>query len=194
MNNQSELYTLLHHLKSCPSEYQDIHDDKDKSRPASKALIADVYRRVHGKFDVRAVDLPLIPDLTFLNENHLISIQIGCWLFSHERFLKQPRLLTDIQNFLFHSLSELAPHVKYKQWIDDEDRAEEFVRLALKDCDILPDRESKTEAADRFDSLSTIKRQKVLEESNAAIQRMKEIRQRMEEQKAREAANVYGKE
>ena len=195
MNNQSELYTLLHHLKGCPSEFLDLHVSKSVATPAIDALILDLYRQVFGDFAATDDKFPDIKAwLVNTNENRMISLQIGCWFFSHERFKNKPVLLTGINHFLLHALPELCAYVNYKQWIEDDDRAEEFVRLSLNACNILLDKETSAEAADRFDSLSTIKRQKVLAESNAAIQRMKEIRQRMEEQKAREAANVYGKE
>lgn len=195
MNKQSELYALLHHLKACPHEFLDLHISKEYKQPAIDALMLDIYRQVLGNFSAPNAQLPDVKSwLVNANENIMISTQIGCWFLSHERFKNKPNLLEGMNRFLLNEIPSLCSYVNYKQWIDDDDRAEEFIRLMLNTCNIRIDNESAAESADRFDSLSTIKRQKVLAESAEAINRMKEIRRQMEEQKAREAANVYGKE
>ena len=178
-----DITALLFHLKNCPNDF--FKDDVN-----TNALLQDVYRNVDG--NKQAVDLPDLRVSTKFDKKQLISMQIGCWFFSHAAFNSNKQLLQGIEQFLFAELAKLVPYVD--EWIHDEDRSEEFVRLALASCNLIPKGESEAEAADRLDALSTLKRRNVLQESSAAMARIKEIRQKMAEAKAREAANVYGRE
>ncbi|MFZ6008784.1 MAG: hypothetical protein ACOYXT_00435, partial [Bacteroidota bacterium] len=133
-------------------------------------------------------------DVRYYKENESLSIQIGIWFFHHPLFVNNRKLPDPIKEFLLIRLPVLSKYVDHKQWLDDEDRTEEFIREALQSCKILIDDETPAEAHDRLEALSTLKRQKVITETNESLERMKKIRQKMAEQKAREAANVYGRE
>ncbi len=189
-----ELYPLLYHLKACPETFLQRSALWPGGILHTDALLADVYRKMHGDFRATRADLPTIPDLKPLEENHLLSIGIACWFFSHPSYAGQPALLPGVHHFLFAELPSVCRHVKPQSWLEDEDRAEEFVRLALRSCALLPAGETAPEAADRLDSLSTLKRLAVLRETNQLMERARAIRQKMAEEKAREAANVYGRE
>lgn len=195
MKDKKDLYTLLHHLRNCPPEFPQLTNELGLMN-YTVALIYDVYRGIYGDFTVPHDKLPSLNDFSwrYYGENECRSIQIGTWFFTYPLFQNQPSLAEGIKTFLLNKLPALSVFVNYQQWLDDEDRAEEFVREALQCCDILIDGETLEEAQDRLDALSTLKRQKVLKETNESMERMKAIRQKMAEQKAREAANVYGRE
>jgi hypothetical protein len=189
-----DIPALLFHLKNCPDDFFKRSVLVKRGDVDTNALLLDMYRKVSGSFTVRDSDLPR-QRATAESENHLIIVQIGCWFFSHSSFAGESDILTGIEGFLVEVLPQLVPYIKsYSEWIHEEDRAEEFIRLALASCELLPKGEGEAEAADRLDALSTLKRRNVLQESNAALQRIKELRQKMAEEKAREAANVYGRE
>jgi hypothetical protein len=190
----TDMSTLLFHLKSCPGDFLKTSSINKGGIVNTNALLQDVYRKIFGDVTVEDKFLPYMKPDDRLDTNHIMAIQIGCWLFSHSSFLRDNSKLLGIQRFLFGELSEVAPYVKYTEWVSDEDRTEEFIRLALKSCELLLKGETVEEAADRLDALSTLKRRNVLQESNAAMQRIKELRQKMADAKAREAANVYGRE
>lgn len=183
----ADITALLFHLKNCPADFL-------KATVNTNALLMDVYRNVFGSKAAPDTQLPQLRANEDFDKNHLLSIQIGCWLFSHASFAGGKNVLQGMESFLFGVLAGLMPYVDHKDWIHDEDRSEEFIRLALASCNLMPGGESEAEAVDRLDALSTLKRRNVLQESNAAMQRIKEIRQKMAEAKAREAANVYGRE
>jgi hypothetical protein len=189
----ADIPTLLFHLKSCPDDFLKssvIHGGIINTH----ALLKDTYRKIFGDITVGDENIPFLKLDDRITSNHLLSIHIGCWLFSHSSFLNDKTILRGVEVFLFADLFKVEPYVNSLDWIRDEDRAEEFIRLALKSCSLLPKGEKEEEASDRFDALSTLKRRVVLQESNAAMQRIKELRQKMAEAKAREAANVYGRE
>ncbi|RAW00364.1 hypothetical protein [Pseudochryseolinea flava] len=190
MKKQKELFALLHHLKNCPSDFLDVKENLSKM--ITKALIADLFRKLFNDFEDDK-DLKALLSQLNVSENEYRAIRVATWFFDQPLF-HDNNLQDGITSFLFERLPLLSKHVKAETWLDDEDRTEEFVREALRSCHVLIDGESEDEAQDRLDALSTIKRLKILEETNAPLLRMKAIRQAMAEKKAREAANVYGRE
>lgn len=189
-----EVYSLVNHLKKCPEEYLQKVNAKPGDMSLTEILIRDTFRNLYGSYNVSDAALPPVISLEGLDDNYMQSVHIACWLFSFEMF-KGKRILTDkFSLFLFQDLSEVSAFVPYRQWLEDEDRTEELVRIALKRCKLIPDGETKEEANERLDALDTIKRNQVLKKSNKAFERIIEIRRKMEEAKAREAANVYGRE
>ncbi len=191
-----ELYPLLFHLRQCPEIFLCNVDGEAENHPQSYILLKDVYRKVYGSFNVEEQLLPPLHSAWRhqFNDKQLITFQIACWFFSHPFFNSKPSLLPSINAFLFEDLVQLSPLVSPRAWIEDEDRAEEFIRLALKRCHIPITGESTAASADRFDALSTTKRIEIITDTNMSIERIKEIRRKMEEEKAREAANSYGRD
>lgn len=189
-----ELYPLLFHLKNCPGNFLELSSHFRAGRVNTEALVADCQRMVLDDFLLDNQKIQEAFSTLVWNEATATSIQISCWLFAHPYFLKQPQLWAGMELFMFGKLPQLAPLVALESWIDDEDRTEEFVRLALDCCGMKLDGESENEAADRLAALSTINRQQVLSATSNAFERMMEIRRKMAEDKAREAANVYGRE
>jgi hypothetical protein len=193
-NRVADIYDLVDHLKRCPDDFLKTEVNTPADKPQTAILLQDLYRKIHGNFNVADSQLPVSGTLRQLEAEKLVLLQMACWFFSYPYFTNKPQLLQPIHQFLFKDLLPVAQFVKSEEWIEDEDRAEEFIRLALKRCAILPAGETLAQAADRLDALDTIKRQQVLRESSESIERVKEIRRKMAEEKAREAANVYGRE
>jgi hypothetical protein len=195
MSQKQDLYSLLHHLKEFPTEFQQLKPDAGNVF-VLKALLNDLYRAICGDFAVTENKLPSLKeiDIRYFNQDITRSIYLGVWFFHHPIFIRHPELLEKINTFLLKRLPELCSYVAHQQWLDDEDRSEEFIREALQCCNMSIDGETHEEAADRLDALSTLKRQRVLKETNESMERMKAIRKKMAEDKAREAANVYGRD
>jgi hypothetical protein len=189
-----DLYPLLFHLKNCPGNFLELSAHFPKGNVNTEALVADCQRMVSDDFLLDIQNTKAAFSTLVWNEATVTTIQMSCWFFAHPYFLGQPQLWDGMERFMFGVLPQIAPLVAVQSWIDDEDRTEEFVRLALDCCGVKLDGESENEAADRLAALSTIKRQQVLSETSNAFERMMEIRRKMAEDKAREAANVYGRE
>lgn len=191
-----EIYPLLFHLRQCPEVFLHMSKDEPENNPQAYILIKDMYRKVYGHFNV---DDSLLPQLHSawryqFTDTQLIGFQVACWFLSHSFFSKKPDLLSQINVFLIEDVANLCKLVQPRAWIDDEDRAEEFVRMALRRLSITPLGESAAAAADRLDALDSAKRLEVLRDSSEAYERIQMIRKQMEEEKAREAANGYGRE
>lgn len=181
------IYDLIDHFKKCPVEFQ-------RKEVSTRALVADTYRKVIRDYTYDNFSLPDNKTFEAFSIDYKISIQLCCWLLSYKKIKSDQNILRKLNTFLFTELANICKYVKHQKWLEDDDRSEELIRLLLKSLEIIPEGENAAEAADRFESLSTIKRLGVLEKSNNAYERMLEIRRKLAEQKAREAANPYGRE
>lgn len=180
---------LIHHIKRCPSDFLKAPMFKNQGEVYSEALVNDAFRLVSADF---ASPCPVKIQAEKRTPAELSLMQICCWVVSHPVFATVP---SDwFRDFFAEGLKEVAGLVKTEQWIQDEERAEELARMLLQACKIVPAGESVQEAEDRFASVNSVNRMKVIEESRAAAQRAREIRRKMAEKKAREAANVYARE
>lgn len=189
MNKAPTISELIHHLKQCPPEFLAPPLQHGKGEVHSEALLNDIMRQL--SHDLTAPQLSKIAaEKRSIAE--LLMIQICCWLLTHPFFKNIDNRW--IHEFINNQLSSIAPLVRPELWVTDEERAEELGRMVLHCSGYLPAGESREEALDRYDSVNTIKRLKVIEESNAANARAQEIRRQMAEKRAREAANVYARE
>lgn len=188
------IYELISHLKSCPADF--LHascEETDSKGIETNALILDSLRKTNTQYQTTsALKDPIY--YKAITENHRRSIHIVAWLLSHPAFQQSAAGPQAIEELLFEQLKEMSRLVKYKDWVFNEDRTEELARTALFTCNILPGSETEEEAIDRLESLSSLKRNKILAKTKAAYDRAIEIRRKMAEKKAREAANVYGRE
>lgn len=188
------IYTYLYHFTDCPHHFmKDSKFSNEKNGIDTNALLMDVVRQIDST-QSNTSEFVDIKTWKSLSADHLKAIQLGAWFFSLYGFDTSGISIASIQSFLIDDLKELSRFVTPKEWLSDEDRSEEFVRMALSACQIYPDGESTEDAMDRLEALSTLKRNNVLNESSEAYNRIIAIRRQMAEQKAREAANVYGRE
>lgn len=189
-----DVFELVTHLRKCPDIFLQSSDFFSKEGLNSIALINDTYRMVSNDFLSNDFEIPPQFNVKYINDNHWRAIHISTWLLSDQNFINNPEIKDKLYNFWFEELQSASEYVKFIEWINDEERAEEMVRLLLHCCEIIPHGENQNEAADKLSSLSSVDRHKVLKQSYEAHERIMNIRREMEEKKAREAANVYGRE
>lgn len=180
---------LIHHIKRCPVDFLEPPCRKGVGQVDTRALVNDVYRRLSRQ---PAATNRIVIGADQRSVAELSLMQICCWALSHPFFTELDSEW--LPAFFVGSLREVAGLVKTEQWVNDEERAEELARLIMNACGRIPGGESKAEANDRYDSVNTVKRLKIIEETRAAMERAQEIRRKMAEAKAREAANVYSRE
>jgi len=188
------VFELVAHLRKCPDIFLEPSSLIENEGLNSIALVCDTLRIVSNDFFKTEFKKPNDFNLAYIEDNHWRSIHISIWLLSHRNFVDSELIEEKLNKFWFEVLSEASLYVKFKEWIHDEDRAEEMVRLLLHSCEIIPDGENQEEATDKLSSLSSADRQKVLIESYEAHERIMNIKREMAEKKAREAANTYGRE
>lgn len=187
-----DLTALIHHMETTPPEflYQPQSEKSgDKGVIDTRALFLDLLRNISNREPTE--DIPALNTQTI---NTLLMIQLTCRLFSYPWFIGKKELAEGVIKFIGNDLNSFVKYVQAKNVITNNDRREEFCRLALSACGLRPQGETETQALERFESVSTVKRKKILKKSAAAVKKVKAIRKKMEEEAAREAANVYGRE
>ncbi|KAF2506937.1 hypothetical protein EYY60_20705 [Flavobacterium zhairuonense] len=189
-----DVFELVAHLRKCPDSYLRSSDFFEEGGLNSLALIADTYRIVSNNFLKKDFKNPSNFDLKLVDDNHWRAIHISTWLLCHPDFVNNPQIENKLHQFWFEELLKTTVYVKHNEWISDDERAEEMVRLLLYCCEIIPYGENHNEAADKLSSINSEERYRVLKESYEAHERIMRIQREMAEQKAREAANVYGRE
>ncbi|MEO8773502.1 MAG: hypothetical protein ABI371_04140 [Gelidibacter sp.] len=189
-----DVFELVTHLRKCPDAYLKPSNLTHPDGLDSVALICDTYRVINLNFLQKEFKLPYANPLKWKKDNEWRAIHMSAWLLSHKVFLNISKPDEKLFMFWFKDLSDASDYVEADQWINDEERAEEMVRLLLNRCEIIPYGESHEEAADKLSSVSSAERHKVLTQSYEAHERIMQIKREMAEKKAREAANTYGRE
>jgi hypothetical protein len=96
-----------------------------------------------------------------------------------------------LHGLLSGGLGELAALVPAERFATDPDRREELARVLLRGLGVVPLGESAAQAADRLDTVDSVRRHRLLADATAAEERAEAIRRAMAEKKAREAAARY---
>ena len=91
-------------------------------------------------------------------------------------------------------LDALAGLVAADLFVTDADRREELARLCLAALDLVPEGETGTQAADRLHALGSVQRNRVIQEMKEKERRAREVRKKMQEKRAREAAAKANRE
>ncbi len=127
--------------------------------------------------------------------NHMRLCLLACWLLHEESFADLPENTSKkVQQWMSKDLKLLAELVKADHVVRDSDRREEFVRSALRALDLRPAGESRALASDRLQTLDSVARARVIQETKAAQDRVRKIRAEMQKKRAAEAAAAWGRE
>jgi hypothetical protein len=123
-------------------------------------------------------------------QNWLKIVLISCWLLADDELMARADA-KQAYHFLTEVLLPLADLIDAPKFVSDPDRREELARLAIRTLNLLPDGETKAQAADRLTTVDTVRRYEVLQAAKAAEERAEAVRKAMEEQRAKEAAARY---
>ncbi|TGL88708.1 hypothetical protein EHQ68_08695 [Leptospira congkakensis] len=103
--------------------------------------------------------------------------------------------LKKLRTYLLETIPALCALVNpYTEWMKDAERAEELVRSLFQTLDLLPANETKTYFEDRFRSIDSRERIRILEQTKIAQERAKEILRQMKQKEEEEAASKYNRE
>ncbi len=180
------LETLLHRLAECPADFLAEPHAGNKGTVHLAAIISDLLHDLSGA--------PLTPDqaqsFTSANRRDQRRQQlalIACWLLHAPWFQEHPPASAHIHTLLQEGLTELAHLIPAEHFITDPDRREELARLCLRALDLRPAGETEAQAQDRYNTLNTAERQRVIAAARAAEERAADIRRAMAAEAAREA-------
>jgi hypothetical protein len=171
MTDSPILESLTHRLADTPEEF--LLD------PATISVTAIVYDHL------RAMG---VPNPTLACEAHPTLTAITAWLLHDDWFLARPDLAPAMQKVLATALKPLAEVVRPREFVSDPDRREELVRFCLNQLGLRPQGESEAQAKDRLTALDSVERVRVLRDTQEAEARAQEVRKKMAQRAAEEAA------
>jgi hypothetical protein len=115
-------------------------------------------------------------------------------LYSDQSFTKYTLDVRKLVKALEEKSKELYASGKNVVYIEDVDRREELIRVALAAVDLRPESESQAQAEDRLLMVSSFERKRVMEAAKAAEERAAQIREALAKKAAEEAANKMSRE
>lgn len=125
--------------------------------------------------------------------NWLRVVLIASWLV-HEEPFRQAQVGQRVLHWLTRDTRELSEVVVAGQFVSDPDRREELARRLLAALDWIPAGETAPQAADRLTTVDSVERARVLADTAVKRHRAQQVRKKMEEERAREAAARYSRE
>lgn len=188
-----DLPRLTRRLAEIPADFLDEPQIGKGGRLVVAALVNDLLQRFGRR--ASASELSAFESGNPKQDrNRLQLIAIATWLLAEEWFATASITADAILALLAQHLTEMANATRADKFVTDSERREEFARVVLARLNFRPANESKAQAIDRLSALSSIERQRLLEESRAAEKRAREIREALARKAAQESADKWTRE
>lgn len=188
-----DLPRLTRRLAEIPADFL----DEPRIGKGGRLVVAALVNDLMGRFGRRASssELSLFESSNPKQDrSRLQLIAIATWLLAEEWFATANISAENLLALLAQQLTEMASATRADKFVTDSERREEFARVILARLNFRPASESKAQAIDRLSSLSSIERQRLLEESRAAEKRAREIRKALARKAAQESADKWTRE
>lgn len=133
------------------------------------------------------------------NRNYLLAVHCLCYLLRDPWFAefsekKGTSFRDGIMTLITRDLRRHTDAAQAGRYVTEPEGREEIGRILLNGLGLLPRGESDVVARDRFFSISSVERAKVVEKSKQAQKRVQEIREAMARKAAEEAASKMSRE
>jgi hypothetical protein len=190
-----DLETLLHRLAETPAEFLAEPRVGNAGAVHVAALVNDLLA-LHGqRATLAALEHFTATGADVRSErNRLALVMITVWLLADAWLIDAALPQHQLLHLLGAVVTELAQAGVAHQFVEDPDRREELVRVALARLDYRPAGETVAQAADRLSRISGVERKRLLEASRAAEQRAAEIRAALARKAAEESADKWSRE
>lgn len=133
-------------------------------------------------------------DKALKRRNRLRTTLVLSWLAFHPS-LQSKEHGGAFLRLLSKEVKPLAALVPADHFVTEPERREELARFLLRGYGVLPACESAEEAENKFEALSSVKRDEVVRAARAAEKRAQKLREEMAaKERARRAANSYSYE
>ena len=188
------LESLTRRLAECPADFLAEPRIGAAGKVHVAAVVSDLVRDLGGEPLIRTQAIAFEPKDAKQHRNRLSLVLIAAWLLHDPLFVQHKRYADQAYDFLALGLSELSQLVKASLCVSDPDRREELARMCLKALDLRPAGETEAQAQDRYNTLNTAERQRVIQAAREAEQRAREIREALTRKEAEEAADKWSRE
>jgi hypothetical protein len=185
------LRTLLRRLAETPPEILAAPRERDCNGIHVDAVVADTLALLG--IEDPPVDVLNAFSVTAPTPHRRLAL-LGCWLLADPWFSGRAELADAAANWLRHDLAITAELLDPQRVVADDDRREEFARLALQAFGLLPEGENVAQAEDRLRTLDTAERRGLMRGMRERIAHARALRIKMAEKAALEAAARAGRE
>ena len=183
---------LTHHLAECSADFLEPPRTGRKGKIVVKAVVRDL---IDDLGDYQGRPLRIDGFSAAKKPNRLRLVLIACWLLHHPAFCGRGKATSEAALvWLRKGLADLADLVDAERFVDDPDRREELARRCLKALKLLPEGETREQAADRLTTLDSVEQARVVAAARAAERRAREVREAMRRKAAAEAAAKVSRE
>lgn len=180
------LETLTRRLAETPPDFLLEPEIGGVGAVNAAAVVADLLAAL-GAPPLTAAEARAFRSTDPADRNLLRLTLIAAWLLHAAWFRQQGGLAGPARNFLKHDLPRLAQLIPAEKFVTDSERREELARYALARLGLRPAGESAAEAEDRWRTVSSVERQRVVAAAQAAEARAREVREAMARQAAYDA-------
>lgn len=157
------------------------------------AVVCDLLAGSGHAVDVTALHFLVGRDAK-RDRNHLSIVLLLSWLLADEQLHIERQELQAVLELLREDAAQLAAYTNADSLFNDAERREELARLTLSRLQLRPAGESELQAQDRFTSISSLERARILHAAQAAEQRARAIREALAKKAADEAADKWTRE
>ncbi|HEY0686880.1 MAG TPA: hypothetical protein VGD45_31350 [Steroidobacter sp.] len=192
-NEGPPLQQLLHRITATPPDFMAEPRIGNKGDVHTVAVVRDLLAAKGHIVDIAQLSVLAGRDVK-TDRNRLSIALLMSWLLADAALIVERQHLTDVLTLLNEDAARLAAYTNSRQLFEDPERREELARLTLSKLDLRPAGETVAQAQDRFTSISSLERARLLAASQKAEERARAIREQLAKQAAEESANKWTRE
>lgn len=181
---------LLHRLTEVPPEFLSEPKIAGKGEIHVPAVVRDLLAAKAALFDTKELEMFSGQDAK-ADRNRLSIALLMTWLLADDQLPVHSGALA--LKMLREDAQQLAAYTTAAKLVADAERREELVRLTLARMGLRPKGESVAQAQDRFTSISSLERARILKATQEE-DRAREVRKALARKAAEEAADKWTRE
>lgn len=187
------LQQLLHRITATPPDFMAEPRIGNRGEVHTVAVVRDLLAAKGHVVDISNLSALAGRDAK-TDRNRLSIALLMTWLLADPALTIERERLADILTLLKDDATRLAAYTNARQLFEDLERREELARLTLSKLGLRPAGESVAQAQDRFTSISSLERARLLAASQEAEARARAIREQLAKKAAEESANKWTRE
>ncbi|WP_293851526.1 hypothetical protein [Steroidobacter sp.] len=187
------LQQLLHRITATPPDFMAEPRIGNKGDVHTVAVVRDLLLAKGHEVDVAELSALAGRDVK-ADRNRLSIALLLTWLLADSALTIDRDRLQEVLTLLKDDSTRLAAYTNARQLFEDPERREELARLTLSKLGLRPAGETIAQAQDRFTSISSLERARLLAASQEAEARARAIREQLAKKAAEESANKWTRE
>jgi hypothetical protein len=194
MNKEGpSLEQVLHRIAATPPDFLAEPRIASKGDVHVLAVVRDLLANKGHAIELAKLS-PLAGRDAKQDRNRLSIALLMSWLLADDMLGVDAADIDAVMALVSDDARQLATYTNAQQLFEDAERREELARLTLSKLGMRPAGESITQAQDRFTSISSLERARILTASREAEARARAIREQLAKKAAEESANKWTRE